>query len=65
MTRETGSAQSVWTATRWREHPLRMVGIVMHLVLRELYGLFWIAAFGSFAIVYGALLLRLPAAKRV
>ncbi|NJO56560.1 MAG: hypothetical protein HC834_09770 [Rhodospirillales bacterium] len=28
-------------------------------------GLFWIVAFGGFAIIYGALLLRLPAAKRI
>jgi uncharacterized protein involved in response to NO len=28
-------------------------------------GLSWVVAFGSFAVVYGALLLRLPAAKRV
>lgn len=28
-------------------------------------GLFWVAAFGGFAVVYGALLLRPPAAKRV
>ena len=44
MTLPGAAVQSVWTAKRWREHPLRMVGIVMHLVLRELYGLFWIAA---------------------
>lgn len=37
-------AQSVWTAKRWREHPVRMVGIVLHLLLRTLFGLFWIAA---------------------
>jgi uncharacterized membrane protein YphA (DoxX/SURF4 family) len=36
--------QSVWTVKRWRQHPIRMVGIVLHLFLRELYGLFWIAA---------------------
>lgn len=44
MTLAVAAVQSVWTAKRWREHPIRMVGIVMHLVLRELYGLFWIAA---------------------
>lgn len=33
--------------------------------LHAMAGLFWIAAFGGFAIIYGALLLRLPAAKRV
>lgn len=38
------TVQSVRTAKRWRQHPIRMVGIVLHLFLRELYGLFWIAA---------------------
>lgn len=33
--------------------------------LNTVAGLFWILAFGGFAVVYGALLLRLPAAKRV
>jgi uncharacterized protein involved in response to NO len=33
--------------------------------LHSTAGLFWIAAFGGFAVVYGAVLLRLPAAKRV
>ena len=33
--------------------------------LHTMAGLFWIAAFGGFAVVYGTLLLRLPAAKRV
>jgi uncharacterized protein involved in response to NO len=33
--------------------------------LHAMAGLLWIAAFVGFAIVYGALLLRLPAAKRV
>jgi uncharacterized protein involved in response to NO len=28
-------------------------------------GLFWAVAFGGFAVIYGALLLRLPAAKRI
>ena len=33
--------------------------------LHGMAGLLWIAAFGGFAVVYGGLLLRLPAAKRV
>lgn len=33
--------------------------------LNTVAGLFWIVAFGGFAVVYGALLLRLPAAKRI
>lgn len=34
-------------------------------LLNTVAGLLWILAFGSFAVVYGLLLLRLPAAKRV
>jgi uncharacterized protein involved in response to NO len=33
--------------------------------LHTVAGLSWIVAFGGFAVIYGALLLRLPAAKRV
>jgi uncharacterized membrane protein YphA (DoxX/SURF4 family) len=44
MTHASDSAQSVWTIERWRQHPLRMLGIVLHLLLRTLFGLFWIAA---------------------
>lgn len=33
--------------------------------LNPVAGLLWIAAFGGFAVIYGALLLRLPAAKRI
>jgi uncharacterized protein involved in response to NO len=33
--------------------------------LHALSGLFWIGAFGGFALIYGPLLLRLPAAKRI
>jgi uncharacterized protein involved in response to NO len=34
-------------------------------MLHVMAGLLWVAAFGGFAVVYGALLLRQPAAKRV
>jgi thiosulfate dehydrogenase [quinone] large subunit len=44
MTSASSTVESVWTAQRWRQHPLRMTGIVLHLVLRGLFGLFWIAA---------------------
>ncbi|MEZ5562683.1 MAG: DoxX family protein [Gammaproteobacteria bacterium] len=44
MTPAIDTAQRIWTAQRWRQHPLRMTGIVLHLVLRTLFGLFWIAA---------------------
>lgn len=33
--------------------------------LNTVAGLSWTLAFGGFAVVYGALLLRLPAAKRI
>jgi uncharacterized protein involved in response to NO len=33
--------------------------------LHTVSGLSWIVAFGSFAVIYGVLLLRLPAAKRI
>jgi len=44
MTPAIKAVQSVWTSQRWRQHPLRMAGIVLHVFLRELYGLFCIAA---------------------
>jgi uncharacterized membrane protein YphA (DoxX/SURF4 family) len=44
MTHASDSAQSVWTIERWRQRPVRMLGIVLHLLLRTLFGLFWIAA---------------------
>ena len=44
MTPAIDTVQSVWTAQRWKQHPLRMIGIVLHLILRGLFGLFWIAA---------------------
>ncbi|MBM2323284.1 MULTISPECIES: NnrS family protein [Roseobacteraceae] len=34
-------------------------------LLNTVAGLFWILAFGGFAVLYGSLLLRLPAAKRI
>lgn len=44
MTHANDSAQSVWTIERWRQRPVRMLGIVLLLLLRTLFGLFWIAA---------------------
>jgi thiosulfate dehydrogenase [quinone] large subunit len=35
---------SVWRGSFLREHPVKMLGIVLHLFFRFLYGLFWIAA---------------------
>jgi thiosulfate dehydrogenase [quinone] large subunit len=34
----------IWTWTGIRQHPIRTLGIVVHLVLRTLFGIFWLAA---------------------
>jgi len=34
----------VWSLTWIRQHPLKFLGIVVHLLLRSLFGLFWLAA---------------------
>lgn len=34
----------VWTWPWIRRHPLRATGIIVHLVLRSLFGIFWLAA---------------------
>lgn len=44
MTRTTGAMTSVWSGHPLREHPLRTLGIVLLLLLRTLYGVFWLAA---------------------
>lgn len=35
---------SVWRGSFLREHPVKMLGIVLHLFFRFLFGLFWLAA---------------------
>jgi thiosulfate dehydrogenase [quinone] large subunit len=35
---------NLWRVASFRQQPLRMAGIVLHLVLRTLFGLFWLAA---------------------
>ena len=37
-------APAVWRLAYLREHPVRMLGIVLHLLLRTLFGIFWVAA---------------------
>ena len=40
MTRDV----SVWSVARMRQHPIRTLGIILHLLLRTLFGVFWLAA---------------------
>jgi thiosulfate dehydrogenase (quinone) large subunit len=35
---------AVWSLAFLRSHPVRLAGIVLHLVFRTLFGLFWLAA---------------------
>jgi thiosulfate dehydrogenase [quinone] large subunit len=35
---------SVWSGSFLREHPVKVLGIVLHLIFRSLFGLFWLAA---------------------
>ena len=34
----------LWTWLCWRQHPIRMIAIVFHLILRVLFAVFWLAA---------------------
>ena len=34
----------IWTWSGIRQHPFRTLGVVVHLVLRTLFGIFWLAA---------------------
>ena len=38
------SSKSIWSFTWIKQHPLRFSGITIHLILRTLFGLFWLAA---------------------
>jgi len=44
MTINSGKYADIWTWAWIRKHPLRMLGINLHLVLRTLFGIFWLAA---------------------
>jgi hypothetical protein len=44
MNDTTVATTSVWSGQRLREHPVRTLGIVLFLLLRTLFGLFWLAA---------------------
>lgn len=34
----------IWTFAWIKRHPIRMLGILLHIVLRTLFGIFWLAA---------------------
>lgn len=44
MTQNVATVDSVWSGARLRRHPVRSLGIILHLVFRTLYGMFWLAA---------------------
>jgi len=39
-----GKYANIWTWTWIRQHPVRTLGIILHLMLRTLFGIFWLAA---------------------
>ena len=39
-----GQYADLWTWAEIRRHPVRTAGIILHLVLRTLFGIFWLAA---------------------
>jgi len=43
-TKMQNSTKSIWSYAWIKKHPLRFSGIVIHLVLRTLFGVFWLAA---------------------
>jgi thiosulfate dehydrogenase [quinone] large subunit len=44
MSAGAAAVPAVWTTTFLRQHPLRVAGIVLHLLLRTLFAAFWLAA---------------------
>jgi thiosulfate dehydrogenase [quinone] large subunit len=44
MSPATGKYAGIWTWTEICQHPVRTAGIILHLVLRTLFGIFWLAA---------------------
>ena len=36
--------EPLWTLTAFKRHPVRMATIIIHLLLRILFGIFWLAA---------------------
>jgi len=44
MNRSAAAAPGVWHLANFRQHPVRMLGIILHVLLRTLFGIFWLAA---------------------
>ena len=44
MSLATHEFEQVWTWAWIKAHPVRFSGIILHLVLRTLYAIFWLAA---------------------
>ena len=44
MTQAARKYADIWTWSGIRQHPVRTLGIILHLVLRTLFGIFWLAA---------------------
>lgn len=44
MNTATTTADGLWKFQWMRSHPLRTTGVVLHVVLRTLFGVFWLAA---------------------
>ncbi len=44
MTTDIRTPDNVWSKSQMRAHPIRTFGIVMHLLLRTLFAVFWLAA---------------------
>ena len=44
MTEISEKHSDIWTRAWARQHPLRTLGIYLHLLLRTLFGIFWLAA---------------------
>jgi len=44
MSRIATSATPIWSFDWISRHPVRFAGIVLHLILRSLFGVFWLAA---------------------
>jgi thiosulfate dehydrogenase [quinone] large subunit len=44
MTQDMKRYADIWTGHWIRQHPVRCLGIILHLVLRTLFGIFWLAA---------------------
>ncbi len=40
----TDNHAGIWTWPQIRQHPIRTLGITLHLLMRTLFGIFWLAA---------------------